>query len=220
MTNSFGYIFMLALVLLALLPAIFACNPSLDGQPGCQIDSSQKEAPDQVSHMNVYTGVNYEGNAFGFYPGDVLLDLATSWGLKSLYTHKNCEVVLFERGDLTGASVVLSGQIPDLSRYLFSERTRSILYRRKTMESPSLPRLFVESNFMGKDFILPFGMSVIPEGDVLFGGSIMVPDGLRVTVTTLHGARFKYDVKNVFTSDISTIPSIRDPIVSVLVELK
>ena len=206
--------------LLLILSTTLACNPSLDGQPGCQIDSSQKEAPDQVSHMNVFTSVNYEGDAFGFYPGDVLLDLATSWGLKSLYTNLECEVVLFERGDLTGASIVLSGRIPDLSRYLFSDRTRSILYRRKTVESPSLPRLFVESNFMGKDFFLPFGLSVIPEGDVLYGGSIMVPDGLRVTVTTLHGARFKYEVPNVFTSNSSTIPSIRDPIVSVLVELK
>ena len=200
--------------LLLIVSATLACNPSLDGQPGCQIDSSQKEAPDQVSHMNVFTGVNYEGNAFGFYPGDVLLDLGTSWGLQSLYTNLECEVVLFERGNLTGASVVLTGEIPDLTRYLFSERTRSILYRRKTMESPSLPRLFVESNFMGKDFFLPFGMSVIPEGDVLFGGSIIVPDGLRVTVTTQH------EVKNVFTSDISTIPSISDPIVSILVEFK
>jgi hypothetical protein len=164
--------------------------------------------------MNVYTGVDYHGDAFGFYPGDVLLDLGTSWGLQSLYTNLECEVVLFERGNLTGASVVLTGEIPDLTRYLFSERTRSILYRRKTMESPSLPRLFVESNFMGKDFFLPFGMSVIPEGDVLFGGSIIVPDGLRVTVTTQH------EVKNVFTSDISTIPSISDPIVSILVEFK
>lgn len=207
-------------ILLLIVSTTLACNPSLDGQPGCQIDSTQKEAPDQVSHMNLYKGVEFTGDAFGFYPGDVILDLATSWGLKSLYTHKNCEVVLFERGDLTGASVVLSGQIPDLSRYLFSDRTRSILYRRKTVESPSLPRLFVESNFKGKEFFLPFGMTVIPEGDVLYGGSIRVPDGLLVIVTTLHGARFKYEVKTVFTSDILTIPSISDPIVSVLVELK
>ena len=205
--------------LLLIISTTLACNPSLDGQPGCQIDSSQKEAADQVSYMNVFVERHFQGNAFGLYPGDIIRNLATSWGLKSLYTNLDCEAVLFEQRDLSGAFVILSGEIPDLNRYLFSDRTRSILYRRKTEKSSTMPLLFEGPDFTGKDFFLPFGLSV-SEGDVLYGGSIRVPDGLRVTVTTLHGARFKYEVKHVLTSDTLSIPSIADPIVSVLVELK
>jgi hypothetical protein len=166
---------------------------------------------------NVYRNINFNDD----YP--IILSelrdiIALDGQMSSLKVPTGYEVVLFEGENLTAPFVVLTGEIPSLFAYLFNDRAQSLTYRRKTSdESKLLPSFFNIQDFKGQETPVPYGTTVLKEN--FYGASIRVPDGLRVTVTTLHGARFKYEVKNVFTSDTSSVPFIGDPIVSIHVEM-
>jgi hypothetical protein len=216
MTNTTGCLFAFAL-LLASLSAIFACQPSSDTLGGCEINILEGSSQDPVESAIFYRNINFNDD------DPIILSelrdiIALDGQMSSLKVPTGYEVVLFEGENLTAPFVVLTGEIPSLFAYLFNDRAQSLTYRRKTSdESNLLPIFFNIQDFKGQETPAPYGTTILKEN--FYGASIRVPDGLRVTVTTLHGARFKYEVKNVFTSDTSSVPFIGDPIVSIHVEM-
>lgn len=216
MTNTNCHFFVLTL-LLASLSAIFACQPSSDTLGGCEINTLEGSSQDPIESAMFYRNINFNDD------DPIILSelrdiIALDGQMASLKVPTGYEVVLFEGENLTAPFVVLTGEIPSLFAYLFNDRAQSLTYRRKTPdESKLLPSFFNIQDFNGQETPVPYGTTILKEN--FYGASIRVPDGLRVTVTTLHGARFKYEVKNVFTSDISNVPFIGDPIVSIHVEM-
>jgi hypothetical protein len=217
MTNTTACLFLLVLLLLASLSAIFACQPSSDTLGGCQINTLEGSSQDPVESAMFYRNINFNDD------DPIILSelrdiIALDGQMSSLKVPTGYEVVLFEGENLTAPFVVLTGEISSLFAYLFNDRAQSLIYRRKTSdESKLLPSFFNIQDFKGQETPVPYGTTILKEN--FYGASIRVPDGLRVTVTTLHGARFKYEVKNVFTSDTSSVPFIGDPIVSIHVEM-
>lgn len=108
MTNSFGYIFMLALVLLALLPAIFACTPSADALGGCQINGMEGSSQGKVEPAVLYRHINYydESPIHVTELGDIT---SLDGDVSSLKIPPGYELVLFEGENLTAPFVVLTG---------------------------------------------------------------------------------------------------------------
>lgn len=207
-------------VLLASLPAIFACQPSSDTLGGCQINTLEDSSQAQVESAIFYRNINYyDDNPI------ILSELReiTSMDaeMSSLKVPVGYEVVLFNGENLTAPFIVLTGEIPNLFSYLFNDRARSLIYRKKSGESQTLPRII--NNFFGvrKEIFLPYGLSVPTGYDSLFGGgSIKVPPGLKVTVVTKKKARLLTIIQDVYTSDESTMPNHGDRIETILVELK
>jgi len=141
--------------------------------------------------------------------------------MSSLKIPVGYEVVLFNGENLTAPFIVLTGEIPNLFNYLFNDRARSLIYRKKSGDSQTLPRIFNNPNFLGQEIFLPYGLSEPIGYDTLFGGgSIKVPSGLKVTVVTKKKSRLPHSVEDVYTSDQSTMPNLGDPIVTILVELE
>ena len=212
MTN----IIMLALVLLALLPAIFACTPSADALGGCQINGMEGSSQGKVEPAVLYRHIN-------FYDDTPIIvkelgDITSLDGdLSSLKVPPGYEIVLFEGESLTAPFVVLTGEIPSLFAFLFNDRARSLTYRRKTPEeSKLLPSFFYVEDFKGQETPIPYGTTILKER--FHAASIIVPKGLRVIVTTLNGARFSKQT-HIMTSDTSEAPFIGKLIVSVVVEM-
>jgi len=198
---------------LAIMPTTFACQLSMDTPSNCQIGNGV-EIPAQS--VVIYDHMNFIGDPLNLSHPQVMRSL--NGEMSSLKVPPGYEVILFEKEDLQGSFVVLSGEIPNLFTYLFNDRARSLIYHQKTRESQSLPRIFTNPNYSGQETFIPYGLSE-PGKDVLFGGSIKVPDGLCVILKTLHGARFKYEQTHVFTSDSSMEAFIGDPIISVFVKM-
>jgi hypothetical protein len=220
MTNTERYSYFVLALLLASLPAILACTPSTDSLGGCQINVIDGSSQKQVEAAMFYKNINY----YDDHPL-VLSDLQEITPLdaemSSLKVPVGYEVVLFNGENLTAPFIVLTGEIPNLFKYLFNDRARSLIYRKKTGESQTLPRIFNNPNFIGQEIFLPYGLSEPTGTDSLFGGgSIKVPSGLQVTVVTKKKARLPHSVEDVYTSDQSTLPNLGDPIVTILVELE
>jgi hypothetical protein len=215
MTTILFWVPVLAL-LLASLPAFLACNPSNDTIQGCQFDT----LVNSLQSTLVESAYFYEDIIFVGQPLVLseLRSLTTLNGeMSSLKVPKGYEVVLFEQDNLSGPFVVLTGEIPSLFSYLFNDRARSLIYRRSIGETQNLPTIFYGVDFVGHFVPIPYGTTQIIEH--LICASIKVPKGMRVIVTYLHGARFKYEQTQVFTIDNSQVPFIGDPIVKLVVEM-
>jgi len=215
MTTSVFYIFVLAL-LLASLPVIFACQPSSDTLGGCQINALEGSSQEPVESAMFYRNINFNDD-----DPIILSDLrditALDGQMSSLKVPTGYEVVLFEGEDLTAPFVVLTGEIPSLFAYLFNDRAQSLTYRRKTPEEPKLlPTIFNNPNFKGQETPVPYGTTILKER--FYGASIRVPNGMRVIVMTLHGARFS-EQTHVLTSDTPEASFIGKLIVLVVVEM-
>jgi hypothetical protein len=198
------------------MPTTFACQASIGALPGCQINSPEGHPQGTTSSAVFFPLMNFQGEPFSIDKPQSIRRL--NGDMSSLKVPLGYEVVLFEMEDMQGPSVVLSGEISDLFTYLFNDRARSLIYRSKIGESQTLSCIFFNPDFIGQEVFLPYGLSE-PGKNILYGGSIRVPNGLRVTLTTLHGARFPYRQTHVFTSDSSKAPFIGDPVISVLVEM-
>jgi hypothetical protein len=68
----------------------------------------------------------------------------------------------------------------------------------------------------GQETPVPYGTTILKER--FYGASIRVPNGMRVNVTTLHGARFS-EQTHVLTSDTPEASFIGKLIVSIVVEM-
>jgi hypothetical protein len=91
---------------------------------------------------------------------------------------------------------------------------RSLRYSRKTETTLQHPQIFVGQSYAGEHHFLPFGVTELPK--LTFFGSLKVPAGMTVTLTTAIGPRISksYD----FTSDTSELP-FTDPVKSVSVTI-
>ena len=196
------------LLLLASLPAFLACTD-------CTSLVNNDNLPQGDGPLLfLYRGENFQDGPIGIPEGFVSQEFAQS--IRSLKCPPGYEVILTDQPENMGDFRILSGDIPSLGPYHFAGRVKSLRYSR-VMHT----QIFEEPEFAGKQWVFPFGLSVIPEGDVLFGGgSIKVPPGLKVTVVTKKKARLPHSVEDVYTSDQSTMPNLSDPIVTILVELK
>jgi len=216
MINTACFFFLLAL-LLASLSVIFACQPSSDTLGGCQINALESSSQELVESALFYRNINFNDD----HP-IVLSNLrditALDGQMSSLKVPIGYEVVLFEGENLTTPFVVLTGEIPSLFAYLFNDRARSLTYRRKMPDEPNnlLPSFFNNPNFKGQETPVPYGTTILKER--FYGASIRVPNGIRVKVTTLHGARFS-EQTHVLTSDTPEASFIGKLIVSVVVEM-
>jgi hypothetical protein len=205
---------MLAL-LLASLPVIFACTSSADALGGCQINTMEGSSQERVETAVFYRNINFIDES----PLNIsnLGDINSLDGeMSSLKVPPGYEVVLFEGENLTAPFVVLTGEIPSLFAFLFNDRAHSLTYRRKTPdESKLLPSFFSVPEFKGQETQVPYGTTILKER--FYCASIRVPNGMRVTVTTLHGSRFS-EQTHVLTSDTPEAPFIWKLIVSVVVD--
>jgi hypothetical protein len=126
------------------------------------------------------------------------------------------EVLLFEEENRQGAYLILSGDISTLGYYGFNDRVKSIIYREKSGKTVFHPQFFEEPEFKGMEISLPFGTTIF-EGLKHFG-SIKIPVGMHVSVTTVYGPRFKKRTFILKAEDIE-VPLITDPIESITVSL-
>jgi hypothetical protein len=201
MTTRLCCIFVLAL-LLASLPAILACK-----------DCSSLENNDNLPQgdgplLLLYRGEDFKEAPVGIPEGFVSINFAIA--IRSLKCPPGYEVTLYDQPENMGAYVVLSGDVPSLEAYDFSGRVKSLRYNRIIH-----PQLFEKHGFEGKQQVLPFGITELPEPK--FFGSLKIPVGVTVKLTTIYGPRFsKRDI--VLTSDSDEL-SFTDPVTSVFVSV-
>lgn len=200
MTNVLS-LFVLAL-LLASLPVIFACTD-------CTSLANNDNLPQGNGPLLLlYRGENFQDGTVGIPEGYVSVDFAISIG--SLKCPPNYEVILYDQPENMGAYVVLSGDVSSLEAYHFSGRVKSLRYNRII-----LPQIFEKPGFEGKQQFLPFGLTELPEPK--FFGSLKIPVGVTVKLTTIYGPRFSTrDI--VLTSDSDELP-FTDPVKAVFVSV-
>ena len=131
---------------------------------------------------------------------------------------KNHEVVLYEKENMQGAHITLSGNIPNLVFYLFNDRVQKIVYQEKSEKLIQNAVIYTNPNFTGETRTLPIGYSKIQE--VIYAGSIKVPDGYTVILEKLPIYPFNYERKSVYSADSSNTNDYFDTqLISVLVEI-
>ena len=201
MTTRLCCIFVLAL-LLASLPAILACK-----------DCSSLENNDNLPQgdgplLLLYRGEDFKEAPVGIPEGFVSINFAIA--IRSLKCPPGYEVTLYDQPENMGAYVVLSGDVPSLEAYDFSGRVKSLRYNRIIH-----PQLFEKHGFEGKQQFLPFGLTELQEPK--FFGSLKIPVGVTVKLTTIYGPRFSTrDI--VLTSDSDEL-TFTDPVKAVFVSV-
>lgn len=188
----------------------------LSGISGCK-DCSSLENNDAVPQ-----GVDPLAELFGeekFQPypvGVAITYVSASFAptIRSVKVPHEYELILYDQDENSGSYIVISGRdVPSLEEYFFSARMRSLRYSRKTETTLQHPQIFVGQSYAGEHHFLPFGVS---EVKLMFFGSLKVPAGMTVTLTTAIGPRSSksYD----FTSDTLELP-FSDPVKSVSVRV-
>ena len=200
-TERYSFFFVLAL-LLALLPAILACKE-------CSSLENNDNLPQGDGPLLIlYRGENFKEAPVGIPAGFVSINFAIA--IRSLKCPPGYAVTLYDQPENMGAYVVLSGDVPSLEEYNFSARVKSLRYNRIIH-----PQLFEKQGFEGKQRFLHFGITELPEPK--FFGSLKIPLGVTVKLTTIYGPRFSTrDI--VITSDSDELP-FTDPVKAVLVSV-
>lgn len=194
-------IFVVAL-LLASLPVILACK-----------DCSSLENNDNLPQgdgplLLLYRGENFQEAPVGIPVDFVSINFAIA--IRSLKCPPGYAVILYDQPENMGTYVVLSGDVPSLEAYDFSGRVKSLRYNRIIH-----PQIFEKHGFEGKQQFLPFGLTMLPEP--IFFGSLKIPVGVTVKLTTIYGPRFSTrDI--VLTSDSDELP-FTDPVKAVFVSV-
>jgi hypothetical protein len=199
-------LFVIAL-LLALLPAILACKD-------CSSLANNDDLPQGSGPLLLlYREEGFQGGPIGIPEGYVAIDFTIP--IHSLKCPPEYEVILYDQLGNMGAYVVLSGDVASLEAYHFSGRMRSLRYIRTDQKQLIHPRMYEKHGFEGKQQFLPFGMTELPE--LTFFGSLKIPVGVTVKLTTVYGPRFsKRDI--VLTSDSDELP-FTDPVTEVFVSV-
>jgi hypothetical protein len=209
MTTTGCYcIFVLAL-LFASLSAIMACTD-------CSSLANNDNVPQGDGQLLLlYRGDDFQNGPVGIPEGYVSVDFAIA--IRSLKCPPGYEVILYDQPENMGRYVVLSGDVPSLEAYDFSGRMRSLRYIRKDQDQNQLihPQIFEKHGFEGEQKFLPFGLTELP--DPKFFGSLKIPVGVTVRLTTIYGPRFSTrDI--VLTSDSNELP-FTDPVKAVFVSV-
>jgi hypothetical protein len=164
-----------------------------------------------------YDDIDYNGPHFTVLDSPVTYN-QTNRLLSSIKIPQNYEVVLYEKENMQGASIVLTGDIPNLEFYLFNDRAMTIVYQKRSLKQLQNVVIYTRPNFAGESRTIPIGYSKIQE--VIYAGSIKVPHGFLVIIEKLPIYPFNYERRYVYSSDSSnTIDYFDTPLISVLVEI-
>jgi hypothetical protein len=164
-----------------------------------------------------YDDIDYNGPHFTVLHPPVTYN-QTNGKLSSMKIPMNHEVVLYENENMQGAHITLSGDIPNLVFYLFNDRAQKIVYQEKSEKQIQNVVIYTKPNFTGETRTLPMGYSKIQE--VIYTGSIKVPQGYTVILEKLPIYPFNYERKSVYSADSSnTIDYFDTPLISVFVDI-
>lgn len=182
--------FIVFALLLASLPAFLACTD-------CTSLANNDNLPQGNGPLLLlYRGENFQNGPIGMPEGYVSQNFAQA--IRSLKCPPGYEVILTDQPENMGEFIILSGDIPSLDPYNFSGRVKSLRYIRVIHT-----QIFEKPGFAGKQQVLPFGITNLPEFPVF--GSLKVPTGVSVKLTTVYGPRFsKREI--VITSDSEQLP--------------
>jgi hypothetical protein len=175
---------------------------------------SINQGGDATPRCIFFTEPNYNGDQAGIRPGEAILhDLDPKWK-KSIMISPHHELILFEKEEFGGDLVVLDKSIPDLVGRFNGSLPKSFWYRPTTTDPSIFPRIYVRTSFGGDMLVIRFGLTELPEPKIF--GSMKIPVGFRVKLTTVYGPGpfLKKDI--VFTSDSDELP-FTDPVTSVFV---
>ena len=149
----------------------------------------------------LYRGENFQGESIIMPEGYVSQQFAPE--IRSLKCPPGYEVILTDQPENMGEFLILSGDIPSLKPYHFYGRVKSLRFSRVQHT-----QIFEKPGFAGKQLVLPFGITKLPEYPVF--GSLKVPIGVKVKFTTVYGPRFsKREI--VITSDSDQLQFL-DPV--------
>ena len=124
----------------------------------------------------------------------------------------------YENENMQGAHITLSGDIPNLVFYLFNDRAKKIVYQEKSEKPIQNAVIYTNPNFTGETRTIPMGYSKIQE--VIYAGSIKVPQGYMVILEKLPVYPFNYECKSVYSADSSnTIDYFDTQLISVYVDI-
>lgn len=164
-----------------------------------------------------YDDIDYNGPHFTVLHSPVTYN-QTNGKCSSMKIPKNHEVVLYENENMQGAHITLSGDIPNLVFYLFNDRAKKIVYQERSENPIQNVVIYTKPNFTGETRTLPIGYSKIQE--VIYAGSIKVPDGYTVILEKMPIYPFNYERKSVYSADSSnTIDYFDTQLISVLVDI-
>jgi hypothetical protein len=187
-------LFMLALIL-SLLPAFRACKD-------CTSLANNDNLPQGNGPLLfLYRGEDFQDGPIGMPEGYVSQEFAQA--IRSLKCPPGYEVIITDQPQNMGQYLILSGDIPSLDTYHFSGRVKSLRYSR-VMHT----QIFEKPGFSGKQMLLQFGVTELPDLPVF--GSVKVPIGMSLKLTTVYGPRFsKREI--VITSDSEQL-SFSEPV--------
>jgi hypothetical protein len=173
---------------------------------------------DHPSEYSVfYDDVDYNGPHFTVLHPPVTYN-QTNGKLSSMKIPMNHEVVLYENENMQGAHITLSGDIPNLVFYLFNDRAQKIVYQKRSEKTIQNAVIYTNPNFTGETRTIPMGYSKIQE--VIYAGSIKVPEGYMVILEKSPLYPFNYERKSVYSADSSnTIDYFDTPLISVFVDI-
>jgi hypothetical protein len=165
-----------------------------------------------------YDEVDYKGDHFTILYSNPAHKDGLNGKLSSMKIPMNYEVVLYENENMQGAHITLSGDIPNLVFYLFNDRAMTFVYQKRTEKTIQNVVIYTKPNFIGETRTLPMGYSKIQE--VIYAGSIKVPDGYTVILEKSPLYPFNYERKSVYSADSSnTIDYFDTPLISVFVNI-
>jgi hypothetical protein len=145
-----------------------------------------------------YDDIDYNGPHFTVLHRPITYN-QTNGKCSSMKIPMNYEVVLYEKENMQGAHITLSGDIPNLIFYLFNDRAITFVYQKKTEKPIQYAEIYTKPNFRGEHRFLPMGYSKIKE--VIYVGSIKVPYGLFVTLKKSPVFPFNYERRYTYISD-------------------
>jgi hypothetical protein len=182
------------------------------------VDNPQNinQVGDNTPYARFFSKTNFEGDQVGMRPGEVFIDDLDEKWKKSIKISPQHELLLFQKVHLGGSHVVIDADVPDLTNFL-GFVPGSFWYREKTTDPRIFPVIYASPSFKGKETVVQFGTTVFTElPELPFFGSLKVPAGMTVTLTTAIGPRSSksYDI----TSDTSELP-FSDPVKSVSVRV-
>jgi hypothetical protein len=190
MTTTGSYSILVLALLFANLSVIMACTD-------CSSLANNDNLPQGDGPLLLlYRGEDFNDGPIGIPNGFVSLNFAIE--IRSLKCPPGYEVILYDQPENMGAYVILSGDVASLQPYNFYGRVHSLRFSRITH-----PQLFEKKGYTGEQQFLSFGMTELPHPK--FFGSLQIPVGVTVKLTTIYGPRFlKRDI--VLTSDNEQLP--------------
>lgn len=163
-----------------------------------------------------YDDIDYNGPHFTILDSPVTYN-QTNGKLSSIKIPQNYEVVLYDKENMQGASIVLTSDIQNLVFYLFNDRAMTIVYQKRSLKQLQNIVIYTRPNFAGESRTIPMGYSIIQEE--FYVGSIKVPSGFLVIIEKLPIYPFNYERKYVYLSDSSnTIDYFDTPLISIIID--